>query len=271
MRLRSNALPCLIPTDILFPRWVFNTAMPAEDKQADRTIFNPYASRSYENVTGYTYYTSYGDLSESYGFVGVDTVKVGGLTVFNQAVGLATAVSDDFQSDTYADGILGLGFVFNSKILPVKQHSFFENIKGKLLAHVFTANLKKGSLGNYQFGFIDNTAYRGNEIHYTPVNEVNGTWAFSTSAGHSPAIADTGSSLLVLDEDLVKAYYQKVPKHVTDQQGYTFPCDTKLPDLEIQLGSYTATIAGSLLNYAPTTDANHCKFYPDVLIHLIIN
>ena len=228
--------------------------MPAED-QTSRSTFNSYASKSYDFISGATFSVGYGDQSETYGSVGKDTVELAGLTVTSQYIGMPTVVSDSFTSDTWSDGILGLGFKSNSYIAPNKEPSFFENLLGSLQAPLFTANLKQDTAGNYQFGYIDNTAYSG-ELHYTPVNNSQGYWQFETSPEHSPAIADTGSSVLLLDTDLVDNYWKYVPTHTSNSAGAViFPCSEKLPDFHIQLGvSYTATIAGEMLNYAGLND-----------------
>lgn len=66
----------------------------------------------------------------------------------------------------------------------------------------------------------------------------------------SPAIADTGSSLLMLDPAIVNNYYAQVPTSTDDQQGKIFPCDTALPDFSFGIGDNMAIIPGSLLNYS---------------------
>lgn len=232
--------------------------MPAEDQQSNRTVFNSYASKSYDNVPGYTFSVGYGDQSETYGTVGTDTVKMAGLTATSQYIGMPSIASHQIKDDTWADGILGLGFQSNSGFRPDPQPSFFERIVATLQAPLFTANLKKNTAGNYQFGYIDNTAYSG-ELHYSPVNNSQGYWQFDTSPGHSPAIADTGSSVILLDLDLVQNYWKRVPSHSSNSQGIIFPCTEKLPDFTIQLGdSYTATISGELINYVPLNET--CKY-----------
>ena len=188
-------------------------------------------------------------------------MEVGGVSVRNQAIELPNAVSSTFASDTNSDGILGLAFQAANTIKPTSQPTFFQNLIPSLQAPVFTANLKAGSAGSYQFGFIDNTAYSGS-LHYTPVvtsASAVGLWAFNTSSGPSVAVADTGSSLLLLDDEIVRKYWAPVPGHSSDVQGITFPCDTQLPDFHIDLGGYTATIAGALLNYAPSSYEAGCE------------
>lgn len=231
--------------------WVFNTALGAAD-QSGRTVYDPSKSPTYKNVAGSSFAVNYGDSSQTYGSVGVDTVEVAGITVVGQAIELPSAVSSSFTKDLNAEGILGLAFQSSNTIKPVSQPTFFENAQSSLQHAVFTANLKANTPGNYQFGVIDHTAYAGDTINYTPVNSSSGLWQFATKPGSSPAVADTGSSLLFLDDDIVNAYWAQVSVKSTDSHGsITFPCSTTLPDLQIQLGeSYTATIAGNLINYA---------------------
>ncbi len=246
-------------------RWVFNTALGAAE-QSGRTVYDPSKSPTYKNVAGSSFAVNYGDSSQTYGSVGVDTVEVAGITVVGQAIELPSAVSSSFTNDINAEGILGLAFQSSNTIKPVSQPTFFENAQSSLQHAVFTANLKANTPGNYQFGVIDHTAYAGDTINYTPVNSSGGVWQFATKPGSSPAVADTGSSLLLLDDDIVNAYWAQVSVKSTDGHGsITFPCSTTLPDFHIQLGeSYTATIAGSLINYATAAGQAGCEY-----IHLM--
>lgn len=229
--------------------------MPAEDQQG-HTLYDPSKSTTYHALTGATFAVNYGDGSQTYGLVGTDAVEVGGISVPNQAIELPYAVSARFANDSNRDGVLGLAFQSDNTIKPTPYPTFFESAIPSLQAPVFTANLKAGSAGSYQFGFIDNTAYSGS-LQYTPVvNSANasGLWAFNTNSGASVAIADTGTSLLMLDDEIVGEYWAPVPGHTSDAEGITFPCGTQLPDFHIQLGEYAATIPGELINYAPATE-----------------
>jgi len=54
-------------------------------------------------------------------------------------------------------------------VTPKPQTTFFDTAfsEGLLQADVFTADLKKGAPGSYDFGFIDSTKYTGS-ITYVP-------------------------------------------------------------------------------------------------------
>ena len=67
------------------------------------------------------------------------------------------------------------------------------------------------------------------------------------------AIADTGTTLLMLPDAIVNAYYAQIPGAALDpvQGGITFDCNAVVPDIMLAIGSYMATVPGSLINFAP--------------------
>lgn len=247
--------------------WVFNAALPAADLTGHDVIYTPSESKSFQRIVGAWFDVSYGDNSSTKGLVGKDTVRIGPITVVGQAIELPNTVSSQFSIDTNSDGIVGLGFSqFGNSIRPSPMATFFENAAPKLKDHVFTANLK---VGMYEFGAIDASAYRA-PLTYTAVNNSGGLWQFDlnqyavadiTYGGIiSPAIADTGSSILMLDPTIVNNYYAQVPTSREDQQGKVFPCDTALPDFSfgIGIGNTMATIPGNLLNYTSIPGTSDC-------------
>ena len=191
-------------------------------------------------------------------------MSVGATTVTSQAVEAAQSVSAQFVDDTDNDGLLGLAFDSINTVTPNKQPTFFDNAKPQLSAPLFTADLKKGAPGSYDFGFIDTSKYTGS-ITYVPVNTANGFWEF-TSNGYAvgsgaftstsiDSIADTGTSLLYLPTTVVSAYYAKVSgaTYSSSQGGYTYPCSSTLPSITLGIGSYRAVVPGSYINYAPVS------------------
>jgi len=209
---------------------------------------------------------SYGDGSSSSGTVGTDTVAVGSATVTSQAVEVATTVSSAFSTDV-ADGLMGLAFDSINSVSPKQQKTFFSNIQSQLAQPVFTVFLNESNTGEYEFGNIDSSKFTGN-INYTPVNTENGFWQFTSTsyqingktasnANASPTIADTGTSLALLDDAVVEAYYAQVTgaSYSSAEGAWLIPCTGTLPSFGVAIGStgYFATIPGSAVNYAPAS------------------
>ena len=251
--------------------WVFNAALPAADQTCHDAIYIPSESNSFQRFPCAWFDVAYGDNSSTSGLVGKETVQIGTITVVGQAIELPGTVSSQFSGDTDSDGLVGLGFSqFGNSIRPSPMPTFFENAAPKLKHHVFTANLKVGVPGHYEFGAIDTSAYRA-PLTYTTVNSSGGLWQFDLSqyavGGDtyggvlSPAIADTGSSLLMLDPAIVDTYYAQVPTSTNDQQGKIFPCDTTLPDFSFGIGSTMATIPGYV----------YFEVHVSSLLHLILS
>lgn len=65
-------------------------------------------------------------------------------------------------------------------------------------------------------------------------------------------IADTGTTLLMLPDEVVSAYYSQVDGAEDSEQegGYVFSCDATLPDFTIGVGEGSITIPGSYINWA---------------------
>lgn len=249
--------------------WVFSSETPANEVNG-HDIYNPSKSNSSKQLQGYTWNITYGDGSSSSGNVYTDTVTVGQTTFANQAVELAEQVSDQFTQDAGNDGLLGLAFSSINTVKPKQQLTFFDNVKSSLSAPLFTADLQKGKPGTYAFGAIDDSAHTG-EITYVDVDNSQGFWGFSadgytvgnTNGGAiSDAIADTGTTLLLVDDSVVSDYYSGVDGAQNDQQqgGYTYPCSTTLPDISFTIGGYKATVPGSYVNYAPTDSSGTTCF-----------
>lgn len=246
--------------------WVFNTQLNAAG-QANRTVFDPAKSSTFKLMQGASFSISYGDGSAVKGNVGTDTVNIGGAIVQNQAVELATAVSGSFLKDKHNDGLVGLAFSKLNTVKPAQQKTFFDNALPDLAEPVFTANLKAGAAGDYEFGKIDDTKFNG-ALSWAPINTTNGFWQFSSQqfsvnngtpvmAPGGQAIADTGTTLLLVNPAVVNAYYSQVQGATNDQNlgGVTFPCNAELPDLQVDVGgNYMANIPGHLVNFA-TADA----------------
>lgn len=245
--------------------WLWSTELPKStttNPPSPHTVYDPKKSSTYKAVKGSSWKISYGDGSSASGTVGTDNVNVGGLIIKAQSIELADTLSDQFQQDS-SDGLLGLAFGSINTVTPKPVQTPVENMIAQddisktqelftayLGGYKDTANPDKGE-SFYTFGYLDQTALAGKTPSYTPVDNSQGFWMFqSTSAvvagktiqraGNS-AIADTGTTLALVDDAVCKAIYAAIPggKYDDSQQGYVFPTSTtvdKLPIVSFAVG-----------------------------------
>lgn len=240
-----------------------NSRLPQSSQQG-RTVYHPKNSTTFAEVTGATFNISYGDSSYAHGGVGTDHVNIGGAIVKNQAIGLPDEVSDSFIKDTTSSGLVGLGFSSLNTVKPKSQKTFFENAAETLDEPVLTASLKSDGVGEYEFGVISHDKYTG-DISNVTVDSSKGFWEFESAhfvVGNGTmqnikktrtAIADTGTSLMLLDQSVVDAYYEQVRGAVfaSRASGYIYPCKTDLPNLSIAVGpKHLATVPGHLIGFS---------------------
>ncbi|KAL8709949.1 MAG: hypothetical protein Q9220_005399 [cf. Caloplaca sp. 1 TL-2023] len=240
--------------------WVFNTKLQEQQTQG-HSVYDPSKSKTFKPLQGASFEIHYGDSSAASGIVGTDTVDIGGAIVDTQAVEMPTTITDSFTEDINSDGLVGLAFGKINTVKPQKQKTFFENVQANLDKPVFTANLRHATVGSYEFGRIDDSQFTG-PITYTPIDTSQGFWQIEsksyavgngstqTNPNASPAIMDTGTSLILADDAVVRSYWRQVAGAQMDDQGVNFPCDSPLPDFQLALGpTYMATIPGELMNF----------------------
>ena len=247
--------------------WVFSTYLSSSET-GEHSAYNPSKSSTYSELSGATFNISYGDGSGADGIVGFDTVDIGGVTVEKQAIELATTVSSEFVDDADSDGLVGLAFSALNSVSPKRQKTFFENVLPSLEQPLFTADLDKDGSGTYEFGVIDKAKYTG-DLTFVSIDTSSGFWQFEsteysidgvtkTNEGASPAIADTGTSLLLLDPSVVKDYYSQVEgaQESSNIGGYIYPCSATLPDFAVSVGGqYMAKVPGSAITYTKVNSA----------------
>ncbi|KAK6534130.1 Type I transmembrane sorting receptor [Arthrobotrys megalospora] len=247
--------------------WVFSNLMP-KAQQNRHEIYTPGSSA--KQIKGATWKIQYGDGSSASGIVVKDSVAIGRTVVKDQAVELAKTVSESFSSDSFSDGLVGLAFGSINTVQPQQQKTFFESAMDGLSKGVLTADLRHQETGSYDFGTIDSKKFTG-EIQYTAIDSSQGFWQFnansytignSTRKDEATAIADTGTTLLLVSNKIAKEYYAEVKGAKLDVQqgGYTFPCDAHLPDITLAVGDKKATVSGSLINYAPIEEGSKTCF-----------
>ncbi|KAH7395084.1 aspartic peptidase domain-containing protein [Phaeosphaeria sp. MPI-PUGE-AT-0046c] len=256
--------------------WVFSTELPKQ-AIAQHTAFDANKSTTFKMTQGAQFKISYGDGSGAAGVVGTDKVTIGGVTVENQTVELATAVSQSFVQDANTDGLVGLAFsqlnTVNDGTKKTPAKTFFDNVMNDLDMPVFTADLDPDGTGVYEFGKIDATKFEG-AMTWVPVKAASGFWQFPSAKfaigdkvfenpQASDAIADTGTSLLLVDQQVADAYYSQVRGAQLNAQvgGFIYPCQSKLPDLSVAIGdTHMAKIPGNQITFAAVDKANTTCF-----------
>lgn len=145
--------------------------------------YDPADSSTATEMSGASWTISYGDGSSSSGTVYKDKVTIGNLSVADQAVEVATTVSEEFTQDSAMSGLVGLAMSSLNTVKPTAQKTWFDNIKASLSSEVFTANLNHEKDGTYNFGYLDDSEYTGT-IYYADLitgSEYGGYWTIAAS------------------------------------------------------------------------------------------
>ena len=205
-------------------------------------------------------------------------MTIGGLTITGQEIELAKTLSTEFASGA-GDGLLGLAWpsintVTPSPALPPVQNA----ISQKLLASgLFTAHLASyrdnasGADGTsfYTFGSIDTSIPGSSTPSYAPVDNSQGFWQFASATASvngtalprdgNTAIADTGTTLALVDDATVEAIYKAIPgsSYNQTQQGYVFPqtvTPDQLPVVKFAVGGVEFAVPKEALAFADGGD-----------------
>lgn len=127
----------------------------------------------------------------------------------------------------------------------------------QLFTSAFYSNRDDNKKSFYTFGYIDTDLVGKDTIQYTDIDSSEGFWMFDsetteingkkiTQSGNK-AIADTGTTLALLSDEVVDALYKQIPgaKYDEQQQGYLFPTSVKaseLPTFSVAVGDNQFTI-----------------------------
>ena len=254
--------------------WVLSTELPTSvqtTKASDGTthaIFDPSKSSTWNNMSGSTWKISYGDGSSASGNVGTDNVELGGLTIKNQAVELASQASQSFYSGP-GDGLLGLAWGNINTVQPQPVQTPVENMIGQddipQNNELFTALLSEDpNKSFYTFGFIDQQTANGVTPLYTPVDNSQGFWEFPSTTAvvggqtiqrtNNTAIADTGTTLCLVSDSLCEAFYGALGSNAkldSSQGGWVFKTSaaSQLPSLQLAVGDNLFTVNPSDLAF----------------------
>ncbi|KKA21600.1 aspartic endopeptidase [Rasamsonia emersonii CBS 393.64] len=256
--------------------WVWSTELPSniQSQATGHTIFDPSKSSTFKGSSGETWQISYGDGSSASGDVGTDVLNLGGLVIKNQAIELAENMSSSFVSGP-GDGLLGLAFGNINTVKPNPVKTPMENLIAQneipQSAQLFTVHLGSSKEANdqswYTFGYIDEDTVKasGQQITYTPVDKSQGFWQFSSTTATvngktinrsgNTAIADTGTTLALVDDQTLQAIYSAIPGATYDSsvQGYIFPSNIspdQLPTVTFAVGDKQFAVHKDALAFA---------------------
>lgn len=239
----------------------------------DIPIYEPERSETARLLDGYTFEILYGSgNTEANGDVFLDVLTIGGITASSQAVESAVNFNSEFVLVTdNSTGILGMALDKNNTVRPIKQKTFFENIKDQLAMPVLTADLYLSAQGSFNFGFINESLIDG-DIVWADVDTSNsqqGWWSIPVEGyrvGSGPFVAspflsivDTGTTTVFFPPDAVEEYYAQVSGALNSSEfgGFVFPCNSSLPDFNVTISGVELTIPGDQLNLG-TIQGNTC-------------
>ncbi|KAI1336807.1 aspartic endopeptidase [Xylariaceae sp. FL0016] len=263
--------------------WMINTEVSKANQQG-HNVFDPKKSSTYKKLDNLTWEISYGDGSSASGDCGSDTVTIGGISVENQTLELAKKLSAQFAQGT-GDGLLGLAFSTINTVkksnesdpqkTPVENMIKQQDIKSSLFTSCFYSSRdKKKDESFYTFGSIDQDLVKssGEDITYTKIDNSQGFWMFNSESASingksialsgNMAIADTGTTLALVSDEVVEALYKAIPgaKYDETNQGYIFPTSTKvddLPEFKVAVGDKEFVIQKEDLAFTTTEDGKH--------------
>ncbi|KAG9330588.1 hypothetical protein JZ751_023724, partial [Albula glossodonta] len=190
------------------------------------------------------------------GFLGYDTVGVGGISVPNQIFGLSQSEAA-FMANMVADGILGLAFpsISSSGATPVFDNMMNQQLVSQDLFSVYlSSNKQDGSV--VMFGEIDQSYYTG-AITWVPLSSET-YWQISMDSvtingntvacsGGCQAIVDTGTSLIVGPSSDINNINAWVGASTNQYGDATVNCNNigNMPDVTFVINGHSFTISSS--------------------------
>ena len=223
-------------------------------------------------------------------------MNIGGLIIKGQAIEMAKDLSRQFSTGT-CDGLLGLGFKSINTITtdgkPDPQPTPVDNMVTQAdipkEAELFTSSFysereeapaesaeksaESGERSFYTFGWIDEDLVKasGEEIAWTDIDNSDGFWKFSSEtftinrkkikASGNQAIADTGTTLALVSDDICDALYGQIKGAAYSEkyQGFLIPntiTAADLPLFKVAVGGKDFVIQKEDLLFAPADEDN---------------
>ncbi|XP_070592023.1 pepsin A-like [Erythrolamprus reginae] len=203
--------------------------------------FNPQQSSTFQS-TSQSVSITYGTGSMT-GFLGYDTVQVGGIQVSNQIFGLSQSEPGSFLYYAPFDGILGLAYprLSASGATPVFDNMMSEGLVSQDLFSVFlSADEQSGSF--VMFGGVDSSYYTGS-LNWVPlsaelywqitVDSISFNGQEIACSGGCQAIVDTGTSLLAGPPSGISSIQNSIGGSQDSNGQYIVNCNAinQLPDI----------------------------------------
>ncbi|KAI0005591.1 acid protease [Xylariaceae sp. FL0662B] len=198
-------------------------------------------------VAGPAFSISYGSGTVS-GNVTSGTVIVGGMTIQNQAYGVATSWSSSYNN---YDGILGLA-PYPTQFGSVKAPTWLSNIAPLLKQPLFAVNMVPGATSTYNFGYQDPSHEKSAPV-YSTADVSTGLWYLNVSSFGVPSGVtsihcdlDTGTTDVLVPLSVAQAYWGQVKgATTTDGQKWQFPCSSAVPDFVPTIGGVRFPVSGA--------------------------
>jgi len=199
--------------------------------------YAPNKSSTYQYVNS-EFNITYVDGSGSSGDYATDTLSLGGITLQNQEFGIG------YQS-TSQEGIMGIGYTLNEAILTTPGAETYVNVPLKMMqsgyintnAYSLWLNDLDASTGSILFGGVDTAKFTGT-LEALPIIKEQGVYAEfvialtgvgmngnqNSIAGNlnTPALLDSGSSLMYLPNNVASAIYTMTGAQYNSQEGAAF-------------------------------------------------
>ncbi|GAA5991551.1 hypothetical protein JCM10908_005758 [Rhodotorula pacifica] len=203
---------------------------------ANHHKYSASSSSTSKAVTGKTLNVQYGDGSTASGPVYSDSITVGGVTATGQTFGTATTLTGNFGSSP-SDGLIGMAYPSLSQL---GVSPFFNTLysEGRVASNSFSFKLSAGNAAASELylGGQNSAKYVAGTTGWTPV--ISQTyWAINANVavngasvsglGQLAAIADTGTTLIVVPTADAQTFWASVPGSAPYSGGggyYTFPC-----------------------------------------------
>lgn len=234
--------------------WVATYNSSLEESRQNTNVGGPlfyYGSSSSFQPTPAAYTIPYADSSYASGILAFDTVQQGSYVVKQQPFGAMTVTSQNMYAGS-ASGVLGLSFNAGSSIsngaYPFWQSAkigmfaiSMSGFKGDPLPSADTTSQPEQPGGVLTLGGVEKSLYTG-DINFIPLSsdaywqipidalKLNGVVIENSQSDR--VMIDSGTSLIGLPSQLVKAIYKQVPGAVAASGAYKgyyhFPCDTNV-------------------------------------------